>query len=229
MFLFHRCFDVSSIFTRTRQSSNATGEDYIHMLQGMTTSVLLASDAFIVGSRVGRHRASPSSGVASRVVRSASRVAKRRRASHAHLVAVAAAAPNDIHVSFGEGEASANVPGVGGVVGSGGKADAVVKGDDVDEEHAKLEIRQGRIFVTALSRDKGTFLSGSRLFPGVAYAVADGGVILLGEGDSAVTMTVEQAGEVAGDAGVDMMANLMKMQFEATMSPEVKAALDGDK
>ena len=151
---------------------------------------------------------------------------RRERASASHLVVVAAA-PNDINVSYGGGE-FAKVPGTGGVVGSGGKADAVVKGDDVDAEHAKLEIRQGRIFVTALSRDKGTFLSGSRLFPGVAYAVAEGGVIVLGEGDGAVTMAVEQAGEVAGDAGLDMMANLMKMQFEATMSPEVKAALDDD-
>ena len=130
------------------------------------------------------------------------------------------------------------VPGGGGVVGSGGSADAVVGGGGkggggdaaavVDAEHAKLELRQGRIFVTAVSRDKGTFLGGSRLFPGVAYAVAEGAVVVLGEGEGSVELALEQTGEVAGDTGVDMMANLMKMQFEATMSPEVKAALKDD-
>ena len=139
----------------------------------------------------------------------------------------AAATKNDIKVSFGDGE-TALVPGSGGVVGSGGSADAVVGGGGVDAEHAKLELRQGRIFVTAVSRERGTFLAGNRLFPGVAYAVAEGAVVVLGEGEESVELALEQTGEVAGDAGVDMMANLMKMQFEATMSPEVKAALKDD-
>ena len=53
-------------------------------------------------------------------------------------------------------------------------------------------------------------------------------VVVLGEGEGSVELALEQTGEVAGDTGVDMMANLMKMQFEATMSPEVKAALKDD-
>jgi hypothetical protein len=125
---------------------------------------------------------------------------------------------NPIKVSFGE--ESTEVPGSGGVVGSGSGADAVVKGGAVDAAHAKVEVRQGRIFLTALSKEKGTFLNGSRLFPGVAYAVAEGAVVVRGEGAGAATVAVEQVGEVR-EGGVDVMAQMMQMQFEATMSPEV--------
>lgn len=143
------------------------------------------------------------------------------------VVATAAAGQNPIRVTFSDGGKSTEVPGSGGIVGSGGGSVVVVKGGDVDSEHAKLELRQGRIFLTALSKDKGTFLGGSRLFPGVAYAVAEGAVVTLGAGDGAVEVAVEQVGEVS-DAGVDMMAKIMQMQFESTMSPEVRAALKDD-
>ena len=48
----------------------------------------------------------------------------------------------------------------------------------------------------------------------------------LGDGDGAVTLTVAQKDGGAGTAGVDAMANLMQMQFEATMDPDVKRALE---
>ena len=102
-----------------------------------------------------------------------------------------------------------------------------VSGADVDSEHAKLELRQGRIFLTALSKDNGTFLNGSKLFPGVAYAVAEGATVVLGDGDGAAEVTVAQVNP-GSTGGVDMMAKMMQMQFEASMTPEVKAALKED-
>lgn len=140
-------------------------------------------------------------------------------------VAAASSSPGPIRVTWTG--TSLEVPGSGGVVGSGGAADAVVRGDDVDALHAKLEVRQGRIFLTALSKTKGTFLNGSKLFPGVAYALAEGAAVVLGEGDGAAEVEVEQV-DPAGTAGVDMMAQMMQMQFEATMSPEVREALKQD-
>lgn len=174
----------------------------------------------------------PSAGVATqrRVVRRRSPAAVGSSSSSHHplvVVATAAASQNPIKVTFSDGGKSTEVPGSGSIVGSGEGADVVVKGGDVDSEHAKLEVRQGRIFLTALSKDRGTFLGGSRLFPGVAYTVAEGAIVVLGGGDGAVELAVEQVGEVR-DAGVDMMAKIMQMQFEATMTPEVRAALKDD-
>ena len=62
------------------------------------------------------------------------------------------------------------IPGSGGSVGSDANACACVIAG-ADDEHAKLEVRQGRIFVTAVSKSEGVFLGGNRLFPGVAYPV----------------------------------------------------------
>ena len=115
----------------------------------------------------------------------------------------------------------------GSILGSGGDASVTVSGADVDSEHAKLELRQGRIFLTALSKDNGTFLNGSKLFPGVAYAVAEGATVVLGDGDGAAEVTVAQVNP-GSTGGVDMMAKMMQMQFEASMTPEVKAALKED-
>ena len=85
-----------------------------------------------------------------------------------------------------------------------------------DDEHAKLEVRQGRIFVTAVSKTKGRVSGGGlRLFPGVAYPIPEGAEVTLGDGDAAVTLTAAQADGGAGTAGVDAMANLMQMQFAA--------------
>ena len=64
----------------------------------------------------------------------------------------------------------------------------------------------------------------SSLFPGVAYAVKEGATIGLGEYGSEVT--VEQADGGAGTAGIDMMSKMMQMQFEATLNPEIKKALE---
>ena len=73
---------------------------------------------------------------------------------------------------------------------------------------------------------RGVFLGGSRLFPGVAYPVPEGAEVALGDGDGAVTLTVAQKDGGAGTAGVDAMSKMMQMQFEATMDPEVRRALE---
>lgn len=117
------------------------------------------------------------------------------------------------------------IPGSGGSVGSDANACACVIAG-ADDEHAKLEVRQGRIFVTAVSKSEGVFLGGNRLFTGVAYPVPEGAEVALGDGDGAVTLKVAQTNGGAGTAGVDMMAQMMQMQFEATMSPEIKQALE---
>ena len=134
------------------------------------------------------------------------------------------AAAGPITVTVVKGGASTDIPGDGGIVGASSSCDATVGGEGVDDEHAKLEVRQGRIFVTALSRTAGTFLGGNRLFPGVAYPVPEGATVGLGDADAAVT--VSQADGGAGTEGVDMMSKMMQMQFEATMDPEVKKALE---
>ena len=43
-------------------------------------------------------------------------------------------------------------------------------------------MKQGRVFVTALSASVGTFLGDAKLFPGVAYAVPEGAEVRLGDG-----------------------------------------------
>ena len=67
-------------------------------------------------------------------------------------------------------------------------------------------------------------LGDSPLFPGVAYAVKEGA--RLGLGDEGNEVSVEQVDGGAGTAGVDMMSKMMQMQFEATLKPEIKKALE---
>ena len=52
----------------------------------------------------------------------------------------------------------------------------------------------------------------------------EGATIGLGEEGSEVT--VEQVDGGAGTAGIDMMSKMMQMQFEATLKPEIKKALE---
>ena len=51
----------------------------------------------------------------------------------------------------------------------------------VADAHVKLEVKQGRVFVTALKGGGRATLGDSSLFPGVAYAVKEGATIGLGE------------------------------------------------
>ena len=53
-----------------------------------------------------------------------------------------------------------------------------------------------------------------------------GSEVALGDGDGAVTLTVAQKDGGAGTAGVDAMSKMMQMQFEATMDPEVRKAME---
>lgn len=151
----------------------------------------------------------------------------RRTSARTPGASASAAGPGPIAVTaiVGGAATTTTIPGSGGSVGSDASACVCVVAG-ADDEHAKLEVRQGRIFVTAVSKTKGVFLGGSRLFPGVAYPIPEGAEVTLGDGDAAVTLTAAQADGGAGTAGVDAMANLMQMQFEATMDPEVKRALE---
>ena len=162
--------------------------------------------------------------VSTSLSRPAAFVAVRRPSPRRRFSTRTRAAAGPITVTVVKGGASMDVPGDGGTVGASASCDATVGGDGVDDEHAKLEVRQGRIFVTALSRTAGTFLGGNRLFPGVAYPVPEGATVRLGDADAAIT--VSQADGGAGTEGVDMMSKMMQMQFEATMDPEVKKALE---
>ena len=173
-----------------------------------------------------RARLAPWAGFRARVS-SRRRAAPRAAAARVVVVVVSAAAsssssssspPGTLRVTV-SGKSSEHAPGV--VVGS-----ALVPGfDGVEVEHAKLEVRQGRVFVTSVAKSEGTFLGGSRLFPGVSYAVPEGATIALGEEGAA--FEVEQCDGGAGTGGVDAMSQMMALQFEATASAEVKEALRG--
>ena len=126
--------------------------------------------------------------------------------------------------SASDGAAIADVPGSGGVLGSGASCDALVPG--ADDAHARVEVKQGRVFVTALSASVGTFLGDAKLFPGVAYAVPEGAEVRLGDDEGAPVVKLAQRDGGAGTAGVDAMANLMQAQFEAGLDPEIRKALD---
>ena len=117
--------------------------------------------------------------------------------------------------------------GTGATLGAGAGADARVTLPGVADAHVKLEVKQGRVFVTALKGGGRVTLGDSSLFPGVAYAVKEGATIGLGEEGSEVT--VEQVDGGAGTAGIDMMSKMMQMQFEATLKPEIKKALSEDR
>ena len=66
----------------------------------------------------------------------------------------------------------------------------------------------------------GGCLMGRGLFRGGGSGGGGGGGGGGGVGAGAATVAVEQVGEVR-EGGVDVMAQMMQMQFEATMSPEV--------
>ena len=84
----------------------------------------------------------------------------------------------EITVTVVKGGASTDIPGDGGIVGTSSSCDATVGGEGVDDEHAKLEVRQGRIFVTALrGRLAPSSVDAYRLFPGVAYPVPEGATV----------------------------------------------------
>ena len=135
----------------------------------------------------------------------------------------AAGGPGPIRVTW-TGGGAAEVPGTGATLGAGAGADARVTLPGVADAHVKLEVKQGRVFVTALKGGGRVTLGDSSLFPGVAYAVKEGATIGLGEEGSEVT--VEQVDGGAGTAGIDMMSKMMQMQFEATLKPEIKKALE---
>lgn len=131
--------------------------------------------------------------------------------------------PGPIRVTW-TGGGAAEVSGAGATLGAGAGADARVTLPGVADVHVKLEVKQGRVFVTALKGGGRVTLGDSSLFPGVAYAVKEGATIGLGEEGSEVT--VEQVDGGAGTAGIDMMSKMMQMQFEATLKPEIKKALE---
>ena len=110
------------------------------------------------------------------------------------------------------------------MMSSGAACDALVPG--ADDAHARVEVKQGRVFVTALSASVGTFLGDAKLFPGVAYAVPEGAEVRLGDDEGAPVVKLAQRDGGAGTAGVDAMANLMQAQFEAGLDPEIRKALD---
>ncbi|ACO67578.1 predicted protein [Micromonas commoda] len=134
-----------------------------------------------------------------------------------------AGGPGPIRVTW-TGGGAAEVSGAGATLGAGAGADARVTLPGVADAHVKLEVKQGRVFVTALKGGGRVTLGDSSLFPGVAYAVKEGATIGLGEEGSEVT--VEQVDGGAGTAGIDMMSKMMQMQFEATLKPEIKKALE---
>lgn len=159
------------------------------------------------------------------------RVAPRRASSSRRAVAArsfagpAPSPPGAVSVSSAsDGAAIADVPGSGGVLGSGAACDALVPG--ADDAHARVEVKQGRVFVTALSASVGTFLGDAKLFPGVAYAVPESAEVRLGDDEGAPVVKLAQRDGGAGTAGVDAMANLMQAQFEAGLDPEIRKALD---
>ena len=149
-------------------------------------------------------------------------VAAKNRSSTSTRVVASSAGPGPMKVTWKGG--SVEVSGSGATLGSGADADAVVDLPGVGAAHLKLEVKQGRVFVTAL-KDGGTVTIGdSPLFPEVAYAVKEGA--RLGLGDEGSEVSVEQVDGGGGTAGVDMMSKMMQMQFEATLKPEIKKALE---
>tara|TARA_B110000879_G_scaffold207983_1_gene292721 strand:- start:2374 stop:2682 length:309 start_codon:yes stop_codon:yes gene_type:complete len=101
----------------------------------------------------------------------------------------------------------------------------VVKSNTLSQEHCKLEVRQGRIFVTDVSgpTGNGVFLGKSKLFPGIAYPVPENSEVRLGND---VALRIAQVDGGAGPEGVDMMSKMMQMQFEQSLSPEIKKAME---
>ena len=149
-------------------------------------------------------------------------VAKKNRSSTSTRVVAAASGPGPMKVTWTGG--SVEVSGSGATLGSGADADAVVDLPGAGAAHLKLEVKQGRVFVTALKGGGTVPLGDSPLFPGVAYAVKEGARV--GLGDEGSEVSVEQVDGGAGTAGVDMMSKMMQMQFEAPLKPEVKKALE---
>ena len=179
----------------------------------------------VVGARASR----PVGGFPrARLVAPPRRAARRRRARRRRrrlrrrvvvvVVVVAARGPSE---SRCRENPPSTPPGV--VVGS-----ALVPGfDGVEVEHAKLEVRQGRVFVTLRREERGDVSwEGAGCFRAWSYAVPEGATIALGE-EGAAFEVEQRDGGGAGTGGVDAMSQMMALQFEATASAEVKEALRG--
>lgn len=182
--------------------------------------VLGGASHAVVSSRLNTHR-------------SRGRVPRSTNKARRGVSIKASASPVAVTVTVNGKITTCEIPGAGGVVGKGKACDCVIDASGVDSEHCKLEVRQGRIFVTSIAKNpNGVFLGGNKLFPGVAYPVLESSDILLGESADKtlnpcdVTLTVSQKDGGAGTEGVDMMSKMMQMQFEASLDPEIKKALE---
>ena len=137
----------------------------------------------------------------------------------------AASGPIVVTVTVSGKLTACEIPGTGGLVGSGAGCACVVKSNTLSQEHCKLEVRQGRIFVTDVSgpTGNGVFLGKNKLFPGIAYPVPENSEVRLGND---VALRIAQVDGGAGPEGVDMMSKMMQMQFEQSLSPEIKKAME---
>lgn len=114
------------------------------------------------------------------------------------------------------------------VVGCQAQADVKLVGQQVDAEHAKLELKGGRLFCTALSGDPELLLSptrcwldGSEMRAGVAYMVAPGACLAFGTPENTVTVQFAEQG------GSNAMADMLFKGMASQASEEVQQHLDG--
>lgn len=99
--------------------------------------------------------------------------------------------------------------------------------------HAKLELKYGRVFCTALTVDEGdkaeskTWINGVQILGGIRYLVAPGATLAFGIESSSVVIDFEESGGVTG-----MLRNLIlswaERCCEESRAEVEKQLLDGE-
>lgn len=95
------------------------------------------------------------------------------------------------------------------VFGSGSEADVVIEGPGVEPRHAEIVFQGGRVVLTDLSKESGTFRNGQRLlgpiqvFPGDRIGLGPEVVLILQGSDPSETARESSAlDELADDLGM---------------------------
>eukprot|EP00238_Polyblepharides_amylifera_P008182 CAMPEP_0196586504 /NCGR_PEP_ID=MMETSP1081-20130531/54529_1 /TAXON_ID=36882 /ORGANISM="Pyramimonas amylifera, Strain CCMP720" /LENGTH=143 /DNA_ID=CAMNT_0041908411 /DNA_START=308 /DNA_END=739 /DNA_ORIENTATION=- len=111
------------------------------------------------------------------------------------------------------------------VLGSSQSTDIEVIGAKIAGEHSRIDVKSGRVFITDLDTEGGTFVDENKLFPGVAYILGSGSEIRLGDGSPDASFTIQLP-----VPPVSMMDELLmssfKQQFQISASNEVNKMLD---
>ncbi|GMH36407.1 hypothetical protein BSKO_04275 [Bryopsis sp. KO-2023] len=102
------------------------------------------------------------------------------------------------------------------VVGSASGTDLLMEGPNVGDEHARIELKQGRVYCTALVGEEGsltaesyTWIDGNPIRPGIAYMLSPGSNVAIGEESNSLKLDFEETGGASWvvENMVKMMAN----------------------